>query len=152
MPFYLEQIYRLSRPLSVDSHVCLLFTIPTIVSSFILRTFLEKYRCWLETAARLFQVLKKFESKNFIEWRVCLMEESICLVCLGDPNNFADSTSMFNSYSLRGNKIERSRVKNNLLILLIKFVLSQVPLSRYEPNKYINYEKQASTLEVVKKR
>lgn len=28
----------------------------------------------------------------------------------------------------------------------------QVPLSRYEPNKFINYEKQASVLEVVKKR
>lgn len=28
----------------------------------------------------------------------------------------------------------------------------QVPLSRYEPNKFINYEKQASVLEIVKKR
>jgi len=28
----------------------------------------------------------------------------------------------------------------------------QVPMSRLEPNKYINYEKHATTLEIVKKR
>jgi hypothetical protein len=35
---------------------------------------------------------------------------------------------------------------------LCVFLFFKVPLSRFEPNKYINYEKQASILEIVKKR
>ena len=80
-------------------------------------------------------------------------KEFSCLVCLGNSNNFADPTTWFDSYSLRGDQIERS-MKKHLVSNegMSEYSFFQVPLSRYEPNKYVNYAKQAETLEIVKKR